>query len=257
MAERDSYQPGTFSWAELLSNDTDGAKAFYTGLFGWTFEDRPIGDGGVYTMFSLGERHVGALHAGQQEGMPPVWNSYVTVEDADATTEKAKELGANVLAGPFDVPDAGRMSALADPQGGVVSIWQPRDHIGAGLVNAPGAVTLNQLNTSDTEAAGKFYADLFGWDVREQEADGLPPYFGLFNEGRLNGGMMDLPEGSPAPPHWLVYFGSEDVDASVASIRELGGQVLVEPMPIPGGRIAVAQDPQDGIFALFDGRFDD
>jgi uncharacterized protein len=68
---------------------------------------------------------------------------------------------------------------------------------------------------------------------------------------------MDLPEGSPAPPHWLVYFGSEDVDASVASIRELGGQVLVEPMPIPGGRIAVAQDPQDGIFALFDGRFDD
>ncbi len=256
MAERDSYKPGAFSWAELLSNDTEGAKAFYTGVFDWSYEDNPVGEGGVYTMFSIDGRHVGALHAGQQEGMPPVWNSYVTVEDADSGTERAKELGATVLAGPFDVLEAGRMSVIQDPQGAVFSIWQPRDHPGAALVNAAGALTLNQLNTSDPDAAGGFYAGLFGWEVRQEESPG-PRYFGLYNDGRLNAGMMDLPEGSPAPPHWLVYFGSDDIDASAGRVAELGGQLLVPPMPIPAGRIVVAQDPQGAIFALFEGRFDD
>ncbi len=256
MAERDSYKPGAFSWAELLSNDTGGARAFYTGLFDWSHEDRPIGEDGTYTMFSIEGRHVGALHAGQQEGMPPVWNSYVTVEDADASSERAKGLGATALAGPFDVLEAGRMSVIQDPQGAVFSIWQPRDHPGAALVNAAGALTLNQLNTSDPDAAGSFYAGLFGWEVRQEESPG-PRYFGLYNDGWLNAGMMDLPEGSPAPPHWLVYFGSDDIDASAGRVAELGGQVLVPPMPIPAGRIAVAQDPQGAIFALFEGRFDD
>jgi uncharacterized protein len=256
VAERDSYKPGAFSWVELLSNDTEGAKAFYTGLFGWSYEDNPIGEGGTYTMFSKDAKQVGALHAGQQEGMPPVWNSYVTVEDADASTERAKELGATVLAGPFDVLEVGRMSVIQDPQGAVFSIWQARQHHGASLVNAVGALTLNQLNTSDPDAAGEFYAGLFGWEVRQQESPG-PRYFGIYNDGGLNAGMMDLPEGSPAPPHWLVYFGSDDVDASAGRIGELGGQMLVPPMPIPAGRIAVAQDPQGAIFALFEGRFDD
>jgi uncharacterized protein len=256
VAERDSYKPGTFSWAELASRDTDGAKAFYTGLFGWSYEDNPIGDAGVYTMFSKDGRRVAALHAGQQEGAPPLWLSYVTVEDADATTERAKELGASVFAGPFDVMEAGRMSVLADPQGAAFAVWQPRDNIGADLVNTVGALTLNQLNTSDTSAAGEFYSSLFGWEVRGVDAPG-PPYYGIYNDGALNAGMMGLPEGSPGPPHWLVYFGSEDLDAAVERIGELGGRTLVEPMEVPGGRIAVAQDPQGGTFALVEGRFDD
>lgn len=256
MAERDSYKPGTFSWVELASRDTDGAKAFYTGLFGWSYEDNPVGEGSVYTMFSQDGRAVAALHAGQQEGMPPVWLSYVTVGDADAGTERAKELGASVFAGPFDVMEAGRMSVLADPQGAAFALWQPRDHIGAGLVNTPGSLALNQLNTSDTSAAGDFYSGLFGWEIRGQDAEG-PPYYGIYNDGALNAGMMDLPEGSPGPPHWLVYFGSEDLDGSTAKIGELGGRLLVQPQEVPGGRILVAQDPQGAFFALFEGRFDD
>jgi hypothetical protein len=256
VAERSSYKPGTFSWAELASRDTVGAKAFYTGLFGWSYEDTPVGESSVYTMFSQDGRAVAALHPGQQDGAPPVWLSYVTVEDADATTERAKELGASVFAGPFDVMEAGRMSVLSDPQGAAFALWQPRDHIGAGLVNGPGSLTLNQLNAADTSAAGDFYSTLFGWEVRGQDAPG-PPYYGIYNDGALNAGMMDLPEGSPGPPHWLVYFGSDDVEAAVERIGELGGSTLVEPMPVPGGRIAVAQDPQGGTFGLVEGRFDD
>ena len=69
---------------------------------------------------------------------------------------------------------------------------------------------------------------------------------------------MPLPDGAPMPSHWLVYFGSDDVDASAEQIRSSGGTLMVEPMDVPpSGRILVAQDPQGAIFALFAGRFDD
>jgi predicted enzyme related to lactoylglutathione lyase len=254
VAERDSYKPGTFSWSELLTTDREAAKRFYEELFGWKAEDNPVGDAGVYTMFGKDGRHVAATYQPPAErGIPPNWGSYVTVESAEAATERVRELGGTVLADPFDVMDAGRMAVFNDPQGAGFMAWEPRDHIGAQVVNEPGALTLNQLNTNDPEAAGRFYTDLFGWEVRSV-GEG---YWGIFNDGALNGGMMPIPEGSPAPPHWLTYFGSEDIDASVARVGELGGQVMIAPMEVPGGRVAVVQDPQGAFFALFEGRFDD
>jgi predicted enzyme related to lactoylglutathione lyase len=255
MGERTSHAPGTFSWTDLSTTDPEGAKRFYTGLFGWDFDDRPIPEGGVYTMLLRDGREVAALFQGQ-EGMPTVWSSYVTVESADSAAARATELGGSVMAEPFDVMEAGRMAVVQDPTGAVVSAWEPRDSIGASLVNAPGALTLNQLNTSDPERAGEFYGGLFGWRV-EQVAGGDQPYWGIYLGDRLNGGMMGLPPGAPMPPHWLVYFGTESVDDDAARIGDLGGQAMVGPMDVPGGRIVVAQDPQGAVFGLFAGRFDD
>jgi predicted enzyme related to lactoylglutathione lyase len=83
------------------------------------------------------------------------------------------------------------------------------------------------------------------------------PYWGVYNGDRLNAGMMPLPAEMGAPSHWLVYFGSDSVDDDAGRITELGGQLMVEPMPVPGGRIVAAQDPQGAVFALVSGRFDD
>ena len=80
---------------------------------------------------------------------------------------------------------------------------------------------------------------------------------GLYRGDRLNAGMMPLPPGAPMPSHWLVYFGTDDVDAAAGQIGSQGGTVMVEPRDVPGGRILVAQDPQGAFFALFAGRFDD
>jgi uncharacterized protein len=255
MGERTSHAPGTFSWADLPTTDPDGAKRFYGELFGWEFDDAPLPEGGVYTMIRKDGKEVAALFQGD-EGMPVAWNSYVTVETAQAAAARAAELGGTVMSEPFDVLDAGRMAVVQDPAGAVTCVWEPRDSIGAALVNVPGALTLNQLNTTDPEDATRFYSGLFGWRF-EQVAAGDPPYWGIYLGDRLNGGMMPLPPGSPAPPHWLVYFGSPDADADGAQIGELGGQVLVGPMDVPGGRIVAGQDPQGAVFGLFAGRFDD
>ena len=254
MGERDRHEHGNFSWTDLSTPDAAASKAFYGGLFDWEFEDNPIPEGGVYVMAKLGGRSAAAMYETSERH--PAWASYVTVDDADAITERARELGANVMQGPFDVMDAGRMSVIQDPPGAVFCVWQPGRSIGAEVVNGPGALSLNQLNTTDPEAAQRFYTDLFGWRFEEMQG-GPGPYYGIYCGERVNGGMMQLPPGQPAPPHWLAYFGIDDIDAAAEQIGSAGGRIVVEKMEVPGGQILVAQDPQGATFALVAGRFDD
>lgn len=255
MGERTSHALGTFSWTDLATTDPGAAKGFYTSLFGWDAEDLPIPDGGVYTMLLRNGKRVGALTAGQ-EGQPPAWTSYVTVAGADAAAASAEENGGSLALEPFDVMDAGRMAIVQDPTGAFFAVWEPRESIGAELVNEPGALTLNQLTTSDPERAQEFYAGVFGWRFEAVEGGDMP-YWGIYNRDRLNAGMMPLPPEQGMPSHWLVYFGSESVDDDAGRVGDLGGTVVLPPMSVPGGRILVAQDPQGATFALLSGRFDD
>jgi predicted enzyme related to lactoylglutathione lyase len=250
MGERTSHAPGTFSWVDLATSDPDAAKGFYSSLFGWTADDRPIPGDGVYSMMLKDGREACAIVAAQP-GQPTAWNSYVTVESADAAVATAREHGAEVRGEPFDVMEAGRMAAIHDPTGAVLAVWEPRESIGAHVVNETGALTINQLNTSDPARAQDFYTGVFGWRF-EQVAEGDQPYWGIYNGDRLNGGMMEQP-----PDMWLAYFGSDSVDDDAGRIAELGGQVILPPVDVPGGRILVAQDPQNAVFGLFTGRFDD
>ena len=254
MGERESHEHGTFSWTDLSTPDAEASKAFYGGLFDWEFEDNPIPEGGVYVMARLGGRAAAAMFETTERH--PAWASYVTVDDAGAITDRARELGANVLAEPFDVMDVGRMATLQDPTGAVFCVWQPRTSIGAEVVNTPGSLSLNQLNTSEPDAAQSFYGELFGW--RFEQAPGTDtPYWGVYRGERLNAGMMPLPPGTPAPSHWLVYFGTEDTDGAAEQTGSAGGTLVVPPRDVPGGRILVAQDPQGAVFGVFAGRFDD
>jgi len=254
MGERTQYAPGTFSWTDLATTDQDGAKAFYAGLFGWEAQDLPVDENTVYSMQQIGGKSVAAISPQPQQqreaGIPPAWNSYVTVESADAAADKATELGGNVHAPPFDVMDAGRMAVVQDPTGAFFMVWEPKQNIGAGLVNAPGAMCWNELATPDLDAAQAFYGGLFGWEFSAFE--GLEfPYFGIRNGDANNGGMRPPQPGEP--PYWLVYFATDDTDASIAKAGELGGSPLGRVMELPMGRIGVARDPQGGVFALYGG----
>jgi uncharacterized protein len=254
MGERTSHAPGTFSWADLATSDPDGAKVFYVGLFGWDTEDNPVPDGSVYTMLSKGGKNVAALY-GAREGQPPAWGSFVTVESADAAAAAVKQHGGTVEMEAFDVMDVGRMAVVQDPTGAYFSVWEPRESIGAERVNETGALTHNQLDTTDPDRAQEFYAGVFSW--RFEAVPGDQPYWGIYNGDRVNGGMMPIADEGGVPSHWLVYFGSDSVDDDAGRIGELGGTVMMPPTPIPGGRILVARDPQGAVFALFSGRYDD
>src|SRR4051812_42240985 len=115
MGERERYEPGTFCWVDLGTNDAVAAKAFYIALFGWDAEDMPMGGDAVYTMFSQGGRYVCALYSRGDAPGPPAWLSYVCVADADAAAAKAAEAGALSVGEPIDVFDSGRMAVVQDP----------------------------------------------------------------------------------------------------------------------------------------------
>jgi predicted enzyme related to lactoylglutathione lyase len=255
MGERTSYPPGTFSWVDLQTDDLDRAKSFYADLFGWSYDDIPIGDDSVYSMAKVQGHRVAGLGERQDESIPPHWNCYVTVEDVDAVAARAGELGANVIAPPFDVFDAGRMAAFADPQGAMLSIWQARESIGAELVNEVGALTWNDLMSPDIPASSDFYRGLFGWEVAEIEGAG-GQYWSITSNGRMNGGIMPAPEGGH--PAWNLYFAVQDVDATVAKAGERGGSTIAGPMDVPNGmRFAVLGDPSGAVFSVAAGPMDD
>lgn len=246
MGERTSHPPGTFSWAELATSDAAAAKAFYTELFGWDYEDNPAGDEGqIYSMARRDGHYVAALYSADQ---PPHWNSYVTVASADESAAAAAAGGGSIVAEPFDVMDVGRMAVIGDPGGAALCLWEPRAHIGATLVNTPGALAWNDLVTPDPQAASEFYGRLFGWTFEEIPASA--GYRVIRNGDRSNGGIMPL-EG---PSYWVPYFGHEDVDRVVS---EGIAKVHNGPIQVPAGRFAVLGDPQGAVFAVITGEYDD
>lgn len=255
MAEVTRYEPCTFSWIDLGTTDLEGAKRFYEALFGWENEDMPAGDGFTYTMSRQKNQYVAGIYEmfaeQRQQGVPPAWLSYISVESADDRTKKAESLGGTVVSQPMDVLDSGRMSVVMDPTGAAFGMWEARGHIGASLVNEPGSLTWNELLTRDAEAAKSFYTEAFDWKT-ETTPMGPNEYTTWSNERGDVGGMMQIsPDMGDMPSHWGVYFYVEDCDASAAKAKDLGGQVHVPPTDIPEvGRFAALADPQGASFSV-------
>ncbi|RMF79276.1 MAG: VOC family protein [Chloroflexi bacterium] len=249
------YPHGTFSWADCQSTDAAKAKQFYMNVMGWAAEDMPMSDNMVYTMFNCDGDTVSALNQMQPEmqeqGVPSHWNNYVTVDDVDAMVDKVKAAGGTIVAGPFDVFDAGRMMVIQDPTGAHLSLWQAKKHIGATLVNTVGAMSWNELHTHDKEAAQKFYSEIFGWEFHTDENLG---YTSIMNKGRPNGGIVQLSEEHKEhPAAWSVYFTVANADETAEKIKAEGGKLLSDVFEIEGiGRFVPAQDPAGAHFMVFE-----
>jgi hypothetical protein len=272
LPERDGYIAGVPCWVDTSQPDPDAAAEFYGGLFGWEFEQAmPAGAPGRYLLARLRGGDVAAVSS-PPEGAPPqaVWNTYIWVEDADEAGAKARAAGGTVLSDPFDVADAGRMAVLADPEGAAISVWQAKQHRGARIVNEPGSLNFNVLNTRDAETAKRFYGALFGWttlDLGSGEFWTLQAY-GDHLEQLTPGtrertaelgaaGFEDVVaaitriagDDAETSAHWGVTFSTEDADATAAKAAELGGTVLVAPVDAPYSRLTKLRDPQGATFS--------
>ncbi len=233
MGARSEYPPGTFCWADLSTRDLEGSQQFFAGLLGWEFQG-PIATLRGVPVAAVNEQHMHESH----------WNSYVAVESAAATAERAAQLGATIVEPAFEVAPFGALSLMKDPQGAVFCVWEAGDHVGAGLVNEPGALTWNHLDTSDLEAAQAFYGDLFGWTWNE----------GVCLVGdRMNGSAEQIYD----PPAWWPYFAVEDLERAQAQVTELGGLVLEAPKPAGPGHFITIADPSAAVVCLYAGEMED
>jgi uncharacterized protein len=295
MPERDGYIAGVPCWVDASEPDAEAAVDFYGGLFGWHFEDAmPAGSQSKYfiaraqakssSIFDTSGRlrsgdvaAVGSIRGGAEPTAR--WNTYFWVDSADEAVSKVRDAGGDVVAETFDFMDACRTAMFTDPEGAAFCVWEAKEHRGARLVNDPGALVLNNLNTRDVERARSFYGSVFGWQTAAigGEAEGwiLPGYADWLErehdpELRRRMAQAGAPERfedvvasiipipddqSDTPAHWSVTFATDDADATAAKATELGGKVIVSPFDAPWSaprytiRITVVEDPQGATFS--------
>ena len=288
MPERDGYIPGVPCWVEVRVPDPEAALGFYGGLFGWEFEDaRPPDSEGSYFIaqatveagWSIFDSESGtrggdvAAVGWLPEGAPQTaaWHTHFWVDSADQTADRVREAGGAVAMEPFDFMDLARVAVFTDPEGAAFGVWEAKEHKGAQLVNDPGSLNFNGLNTRDVEGAKAFYGSVFGWDVLDigggmqmwalsGYGDYLEGYHPDIRKQMAESGaperfedvvaqLLPIPDDQPdTPPHWSVTFATADADASAAKATELGGSVMVPPFDAPWVRMTVLADPQGATF---------
>jgi predicted enzyme related to lactoylglutathione lyase len=247
------HEPGTFSWTELSTSDFDAGVALYADLFGWEVNKEDLPDGGVYATFKMNGKDVAGGSPQREEeaqaGIPPHWNVYMTVENAEQTAKQAEAAGGSIVAPAFDVMELGRMAVIADPTGATFCVWEPMKSIGAQLLGETGALSWTEVMTTDADKAGAFYSELFGYTL---EPFG-PPEQGykvlMKGEAQIGGIMKNPAEGGQS--YWAIYFSCKNVDEVVDKVKAAGGQVFMGPEDMPEvGRISVMADPQGAAFGV-------
>ncbi|AYF77773.1 VOC family protein [Nocardia yunnanensis] len=256
----DTIRPGDPIWTDLFTTDTDGAIAFYGELFGWTADIAP--EHGNYITFRKDGKAVAGGMAGDADAGPSQWTIYLASTDAEATAAQVTAAGGTVVVPPTAVGDLGTFAVFGDKGGVGVGVWQSdnmtgfeqRGTVGDGHWDGHvGAPSWFELHTRGYDDALKFYGEAFGWQDPFTIAE-TPEfrYTTIHSTTPMLGGVMDatsfLPPGVPG--YWTVYFGVEDVDASVRKVVELGGSIITAAEDTPYGRLAAVADPNGVRFSL-------
>lgn len=253
---------GGFIWYELVTPDFAASKAFYEAVIpGWTFASGPPEANG-YGFLTLADGNMagGVLTLTEEMkagGARPGWYGYVHVDDCDAAVAAATKAGAQVFMPARDIPMAGRVACMGDPDGTTFYVMTPTPPPGGGqstvfsAMPSPGRFGWNELVAADQDRAIDFYTTLLGWTLpAPMDMGAMGQYQFIAHDGVTIGAIMRKPPQAPRAM-WNHYIWAESIDAAVTAIGKAGGQVINGPHPVPGGLFVVQGiDPQGASFAL-------
>jgi len=254
MPTRDRAPVGSPCWADLWTSDVGGSRTFYAELFGWEAQ-APSPEFGGYFMFTReGVPVAGAMGDMGDMAAQDIWKIYLDTDDIAKTLEGAAANGAQVISPAMAVADLGTQAVLIDPTGAQLGAWQAGTFPGFTVLNAPGAPSWFELHTRDYVAAVAFYRSVFRWDTNTIGDSDEFRYTTMRDPdgGGELAGIMDaagfLPEGVGS--HWSIYWEVDDVDATVAKVKALGGSAVMGAEDTPYGRLATVTDPAGAQFKL-------
>jgi predicted enzyme related to lactoylglutathione lyase len=255
---------GDFIWYELMTPDPNGAKTFYDAVVGWTIDPSSSFPTGYRMIGRSDGKFAGGLLPINDEmarnGARPTWLGYVNVADVDTRVDSIVKAGGQALMAPTDIPGVGRIAMVADPQGASFYVMKPippaDEPEARSDVFSPSSeqrVGWNELQTSDVEAARRFYGDQFGWESREFMDMGEMGQYRFFDHhGVRLGALFDAANGQH--PHFRYYIRVPSILAAKRVAEQNGGTIHMGPHQVPTGDwIVVGSDPQGAEFALVGG----
>jgi predicted enzyme related to lactoylglutathione lyase len=250
------HHPGKIIWADLVTNDLAGAKRFYGGLFGWTFNDIHTG-ATDYSIALADGMPVGGLvertvKAGERR--QPAWLTFISVRNVDKARQTIVAHGGKVLSPPRAYARRGRQAVFADPQGAVFAVLQSTSGDPQDTLAAPGEWIWSSLVSHDPGTEAAFYQTVFGYEVFDMpDEDGLEHVL-LASDDYARASANALPaEAASLHPHWLNFVRVVSTRDAVAKAESLGGRVLVPPHPDRhGGLVAIVADPAGAPFGLLE-----
>ena len=269
MGELRTYPHGVTSWIDTEQPDVEAARVFYAALFGWRMTDgRPPGAPRSYLVATVDGQDVAAVSS-TPTAASAQWNTYVAVDNADATAAAVTASGGTLIAPPEDAGSAGRSATCADPFGAEFRLWQAGRRLGAQRTNSPGAWNFSDLYTPDRDAAMAFYTPLFGWLAADLDQDAgtmlQVPGYGDHLAATVDPGIHERQATAPAgfadvigglvvigageTPRWHVTFTVADRDDSAATAERLGATV-VSSSDNMWTKDALVRDPQGAEFTV-------
>ncbi|ASK65065.1 lactoylglutathione lyase [Brachybacterium avium] len=251
---------GTSTWTDLSVQDLDAAKAFYSGVFGWTFDDL----GEEFAHYAMITNSDGAYVGGAMsvagmttpDGKPLLtgWDTYLAVDDVEARLAAALEKGATALSSIMDVGTDGRNVMLQDPTGASVGMWQAKEFEGYEFTGKPGSPVWFELMTHDFDTASAFYGAVFDAQFVPMGEPMDDDSFRYVTNGPAETASWGLCDASGAMPAeatgWRHYLAVDSTAAAIERIEEHGGRVLDGPIDSPFGRITTIADPEGATFQI-------
>ncbi len=247
---------GSFCWHELLTTDLTGARGFYGELLGWTTVAHPHAED--YFLFQFEGKTMAGLRGlperVRQAGAPSHWLGHLSVPELGTAKALVQEQGGQLLGPQQSLDVLGNYQRIKDPQGAVLSLLSSCKL--SAKASGLGAISWNELSSTDHAAAFAFYQALAGW--KETGSNDMGPQIGQYLmfqwpvAKQTMGGMSSVAKVIPGVvPHWLFYASVRDIDKVAETIRKQGGKLLNGPMEVPGGdRVLQLDDPQGATFAL-------
>jgi predicted enzyme related to lactoylglutathione lyase len=240
--------PGKFVWAELHTADSEGATKFYTGVFGWTAVTLEQ-DGQTYTVFSNGGRPVAGLRQRSASAAKHAsrWINYIAVKDIALTLATATKAGGVMRAPVREFPQIGSQAIITDIEGAPVGLLQSSSGDSADVEPVAGTWNWFHLFVKDPDSAGRFYGQVFNYDVTPDARMGKKTELMLSSGAFNRGGVSALSEGKDAKAGWLGIIRVANLDETVARVPGLGGEVVIAPHDAAfGSRFALIADPTGG-----------
>jgi len=254
---KQSFRTGEVVWRELICPDVRRARAFYGELFGWSFEETPSTTEPApgtkvsitYTMIKNAGVFIGGMLTLPEPSPPPHWMSYVSVDDVDEATARAKTHGGTLIHGPVELPGTGRFSIFKDPTGAAITAF--RSATGDAPAPYPPPVhhfCWETLSSSDPAKAASFYESVFGWKKMEAPA---PDAIVLGTGSEMVCDVQATSGG--ASSRFVTHVLVARLAASRERVKTLGGRVAEPEIPVPSfGRIALVGDPFGIMLGLFE-----